>query len=78
MSVALHRVQDLSTASAEFYAKEELQQAVSAYLEWRDRQLDAVEDEDTHLAASIGRSMKTIRERFDASQWAREIARQEA
>ncbi|AMR78004.1 hypothetical protein [Cupriavidus nantongensis] len=78
MSVALHRVQDLSVASAAFYAKEELQLAVSTYREWRDRQIDAVEDEDTHLAAAVGRSMKELRERFDASQWEREIARQDA
>ncbi|AVA38320.1 MULTISPECIES: hypothetical protein [Cupriavidus] len=78
MSVALHRVQDLSAASAALGAKEELQLAVSTYCEWRDRQIDAVEDEDTHLAAFIGRNMKALRERFDVSQWEREIARQDA
>ncbi|CAN7780314.1 hypothetical protein LJR296_007956 [Cupriavidus necator] len=78
MAAALHRVQDLSTASAAFYVRQELQQAVSTYVEWRERQTDAVEDNDTHLAASIGRCMKELRERFDAFQWERELARQDA
>ncbi|KVV07350.1 hypothetical protein [Burkholderia ubonensis] len=78
MAVALHRIQNLSAASAAHYAKEKLEQAVSTYLEWRDRQIDAVEDGDTSLASSIGRSMKELRERFDQGKWARELARQDA
>lgn len=78
MTVALHRMQDLSAASAAHYAKETLEQSVSTYLEWRDRQIDAVEDDDTALASSIGRGMKELRERFDQAKWARELARQDA
>ncbi|HDR8910612.1 hypothetical protein [Burkholderia multivorans] len=77
MAVALHRMQDLSAASAEHYAKETLEQTVSTYLEWRDPQIDAIEDGNTQLASSIGRSMKGLRERFDQAKWAREIARQD-
>ncbi|WP_186077537.1 hypothetical protein [Burkholderia gladioli] len=76
-TAALHRVQDLSAASAAHYAKETLEQTVSTYLEWRDQQIDAVEDGDTQLASSIGRSMKELRERFDHGRWARELARQD-
>ena len=75
MTVACHRIQDLSRASAACYAKEELQMAVSLYLDYRDGQISAVEDGDTHMACSIGRSMKALREKFDAKLWAREFMR---
>lgn len=76
-SVALHRVQNLDKAMVSFYAKEELKNDVSAYLELRQLQLDAVEDEELALASSIGKSMRGIREKHDKDKWLKEINKQD-
>lgn len=75
MTVALHRVQDLGAASARFHAQERLRLAVDVYLAWRDEQIDAAADGNTHFAAAIGRDMKALRENFSRSEWERELDR---
>ena len=74
---ALHRVQDLSKTMANLYAKEELQGDVDSYLELRQLQNDAVEDDDMCLAKSIGRSMRHIREKHDKDMWDKEFNKQD-
>ncbi|MCL6397245.1 hypothetical protein EXT62_10140 [Pectobacterium carotovorum subsp. carotovorum] len=74
---AAHRVQNIGAQMAVLYAKEELKSAVSTYLEWRQLQEDAVEDDDLHLASSIGKSMRSIRERYDQQAWLKEWHRQD-
>ncbi|AYJ73324.1 hypothetical protein HOU43_gp36 [Cronobacter phage CS01] len=73
---ALHRVQDLGAQMAVLYSLDELKRDVSAYLELFQMQLDAAEDDDLHLASSIGKSMRKLREKHDAEKWARELHRQ--
>lgn len=74
---AAHRVQDLGAQMAVLYAKQELQEDVSAYCELLQMQLDAQEDDDTLLSLSIGKSMRQIREKHDAEKWMREFHRQD-
>lgn len=62
---------------AALYSKEELVGDVSAYCELLQMQLDAVEDDDTLLAASIGKSMRQLREKHDKEKWSREFNRQD-
>lgn len=74
---AVHRVQNLGEQMAVLYTQEELRGDVSAYCELLQMQLDAAEDEDGFLAASIGKSMRQIREKHDQEKWLRELHRQE-
>lgn len=74
---ALHRVQDLDSEMAAYYARKEFKADISAYLHLRELQLDAQEDEDYHLAKSIGRSMRDIREKYEWEQWDKQIRLQD-
>lgn len=73
--VALHRVQDLTGAVARLDAQNKLRADVETYLEFRQAQIDAVQDGDTNLAASIGKSMKGIREQYPVYQWGQAISK---
>lgn len=73
--VALHRVQDLSGAVAKLEAANKLSGDVEAYLEFRQAQMDAVEDGETSLASSIGKHMRAIREQYPAHQWNQAISK---
>lgn len=77
MKPATHRVQNLGAQMAVLYTRQELQCDVSAYYELLQMQLDAVEDGDTLLAASIGKSMRQMREKHDQEKWLREFHRQD-
>lgn len=74
---AAHRVQNLGAQMAVLYDKKELESAVSTYLEWRQLQEDAVEDDDSHLASSIGKSMRGMREKYNQQAWLKELHRQD-
>lgn len=74
---ARHRVQDLCYQMKITYARQELEGDVSSYLHLKQMQLDAIEDDDTSLASSIGKSMRHIREKHDQKNWMREINKQE-
>lgn len=71
--VALHLIQDLSSSCAAMDRANSLSADVSAYLEWQQLRADALEDGDTGLAASVGRSMQAMRETHEQYLWRREI-----
>lgn len=74
---AAHRVQNTSHQIAVIRQKEELRGDVSTYLDWRQLQADAVEDDELSLACSIGKSMRQLREKHDQKKWIRELNRQD-
>ncbi|GAB3484285.1 hypothetical protein [Azotobacter salinestris] len=76
--VALHRAQDLGKACDALRAKEAIRIDVGTYLEWRDLQNNAIDDDEPELAGSIGRSMKALRLQHDTRAWEREMAAQGA